>query len=210
MKGCIILIHGLFMNNLVMNYLRINLQNKGYYTLSFSYPTIRNSMQENTANLAKFIELQDFNKKYENLPLHFVGHSLGGLLIRLLYEEYPHFFTGRIVTLGTPHQGSLIADLLQKNHFSNKLLSRAYLHSLDGNLPPWKGIVDLGSIAGTRAIGIGNLFNLPEPNDGTVLEEETKLINMRDHTSINCSHTTLIYSRKVCNKIDNFLQHGHF
>lgn len=205
-KEKVILVHGLFMHGIIMQYLEKKLLALGYDVVCFSYPSIRNSMAENTELLVQF--MQQYCRTDETC--HFVGHSLGGLLIRLAYERVPQFFTGRIVTLGTPHNGSLVADRVA-NDIHESILGGAYENALDGELPAWRGEVELGSIAGSQCIGIGMaLKSLPKPNDGTVSVEETRLQAQKDHLSLPVSHTALVFSQRSVKAIDDFLQNGYF
>jgi hypothetical protein len=91
-----------------------------------------------------------------------------------------------------------------------RLLGRS-LMPLTGDLPPWSGSRELGSIAGTLSAGVGRLVRgLPRPNDGTVVESETRLENMTDHLLIHTSHTALLASKNVAEQTILFLQHGRF
>lgn len=205
-KEKVFLIHGLFMNGAIMRYLEKQLQQRGYEVIVFSYRTIKHPLHENA------ILLQDFVKHHHQSGdiCHFVGHSLGGLLIRLAYELSPVYFTGRIVTIGTPHNGSHVAHRVAHDIYRD-ILGKAYEDALDGDLPTWQGTVDLGSIAGSKCVGIGMAMrDLEKPNDGTVAVAETQLKHQTDHIQIPLSHTALVFSQRVAKQVDNFLKHGQF
>ncbi len=205
-KERIILVHGLFMHAVVMQYLYRQLTALGYEVNCFSYHSVKNTMEENTNELLQFVQ-----QHYQAGDVcHFVGHSLGGLLIRLAYEKAPEYFTGRIVTLGTPHKGSLVAKRVAED-IHERILGGSYANALDGELPKWSGEVELGSIAGNKCIGIGMaMSSLPKPNDGTVSVFETQLDNQTDSVSLPLSHTALVYSKRVVKAIDTFLRKGCF
>ncbi len=201
----IILIHGLFFHGSLLFYADNKLEKFNYDVLRFSYKTTTKTMTENADLLIKFVQ----ENTVPGETVHFVAHSLGGILVRKAYQKNPQMFTGRIVTLGTPHQGSLVAKTAQKIH--ERILGGSFKDALDGNIPKWDGKVDLGSIAGSANIGIGQVFNkLEQPSDGTVSVSETKLENMTDHIQIKTSHTTLLYSKMAFHQIDYFLQNGKF
>ncbi len=206
MKEKLFLIHGLFMHGTIMQYMQRHLEKCGYDVQVFSYRTVSRPLHHNAELLVDFIK----EKRQANDTCHFVGHSLGGLLIRLAYELSPEDFTGRIVTVGTPHNGSEVAHRVAHDiHLG--ILGGAYEDALDGDLPAWDGKVELGSIAGNKCIGIGMaLRDLEKPNDGTVTVTETKLINQTDHIELPMSHTALVYSKQVIQQTDYFLQNGKF
>ncbi|MDP8185969.1 lipase family alpha/beta hydrolase [Phocoenobacter skyensis] len=200
------LIHGLFMNSIIMQYMRYHLSRSGYDVQLFSYPSTRRSLQYNAEQLLDFVKQQCQQEEI----CHFVGHSLGGLLIRLGYNYAPQYFNGRIVTLGTPHKGSEVAQHIA-DHIPFNILGHSYKNALDGHLPLWQGNIELGSIAGTKCIGIGSIFQeLDKPNDGTVSLAETMLENQTDHIELPLSHTTLLYSKQVIYQTDYFLKNGRF
>lgn len=185
------------------------LREKGYQAICFSYHSIR----DNTDTIIQ--QLHRCTVNLETETLHFVGHSLGGLLIQRLFEAYPEQRPGRVVALGTPFAGSIVARRLYVHSSGRHLLGR----SAEGGLliesaPPWRHTQALGIIAGTRPGDIGRLIRLitpvPSPSDGTVSVAETKLAGMADHCSIDASHTGLPFSTLAAHQIDAFLKYGHF
>lgn len=205
-KPKLFLIHGLFMHGHIMKYMAIQLTKCGYDVHTFSYKSIGKPMAENAAALIDFIR----ENSNTDETCHFVGHSLGGLLIRLAYQQAPDLFTGRVVTLGTPHNGSLVARRVASDIHA-AILGGAYENALDGDLPPWTGAVELGSIAGTKCIGIGMaLPDLEKPNDGTVSVAETQLTTQADSVNLPLSHTALVYSYRAVAQVDQFLSNGQF
>lgn len=194
------------MHGVVMQYMESQLKQRGYEVYTFSYRSIKYSLSENADKLIAFVE----KNSCETDVKHFVGHSLGGLLIRLAYEKAPHQFNGRIVTVGTPHSGSEVARRVASTLHEN-ILGEAYENALDGDLPTWQGKIELGTIAGTKCIGIGMVLDdLDKPNDGTVTVAETRLKNATDHIELPLSHTALVYSKRVIKQTAHFLQNGRF
>jgi hypothetical protein len=75
----------------------------------------------------------------------------------------------------------------------------------------WSGARDLGIIAGTRAVGLGQLvvrFN--EPSDGSVAVSETRLPGATDHITLPVSHFGMLLSARVAREAGAFLALGHF
>ena len=196
--------HGLWVNGMDMSLLRRRLQSN-YTTYQFSYNSVASTPAENAEKLQKFIS------SIEADSIHFVAHSLGGLVVRYLFDRYPDQKPGRIVTLGTPHRPSHSAFQLSKCMATKFLLGKSINDGLLGEVPDWPSSYELGSIAGTLRFGMGVVIpGLVLPNDGTVSVEETRLEGMSDHLTVACSHLGLLLSSTVFRAIDSFLQNGHF
>ena len=201
----VVLVHGLYMNGMDMSLLRRRLEHAGFNTLRFPYHSLQNTPLENA------LVLQD---RIENIPdpvIHYVCHSLGGLVIRQLFYNFPGQRPGRIVTLGTPHVASSAAQRLYQSAPGRMLLGKSTRHGLLGDVPPWSGSHDLGVIAGTLRLGLGMFVpGIPRPNDGTVAVAETRLSGMTDHISMPVSHFGMLISPAVAGQVVHFLRHGQF
>ncbi len=203
-KEAVVLVHGLWVNGMDMSLLRYRL-GKDYDTFQFSYSSVSHTPAENAQLLNRFIAGID------NKVIHFVGHSLGGLVIRHLFHLFPQQAPGRIATLGTPHNQSHAAKQLSRCSLSRMLLGCSIEDGLLGTVPDWIGERELGSIAGTLRFGMGIIIpGLARPNDGTVSVEETKLKGMRDHLTLPVSHFGLVVSVRVYEAVLCFLRAGKF
>ena len=193
------------MNGLDMGLLQRRLTARGYHTLRFHYPSIRATPAENALQLARHVETT------ANPVIHFVCHSLGGLVLRHLFHLVPEQKPGRVVTLGTPHGYSKAARQLYRTAAGRMLLGKSVDSGLLGGVPAWQGKHELGVIAGTLHLGIGMLIpGIPKPNDGTVAVEETRMDGMKDHITLPVSHTGMLFSRTVYEQTTHFLEHGMF
>jgi pimeloyl-ACP methyl ester carboxylesterase len=201
----VVLVHGLWMNGLEMRLLRRRLQARGYRLYQFHYRTVGRDLADNAARLNRYLVQQ-----VEGETVHLVAHSLGGLVVRRLLHDFPAQRPGRVVTLGTPHQGSYVAGRASRRGVLRRLLGMS-LPALLGEVPPWRADRELGSIAGSLSVGVGWLFRgLPRPNDGTVAAAETMLAGQRDHILLHASHVALLFSRAAAFEVDYFLRHGVF
>lgn len=200
----IVLVHGLWMKGYEMFLLRYRLQQAGYRVYQFSYRSVAHDLVENAWRLNRFLQ------KVEGETVHFVAHSLGGLVVRRLLHDFPEQRPGRIVTLGSPHTGSYVADRLSRMGWFRRLLGYSF-PALTGELFPWHGKRQLGSIAGDLTIGIAQIVQeLDRPNDGTVSVAETRLEGMSDHTVVHASHMALLFSRQAAEQTLHFLRYGNF
>lgn len=210
----VILLHGLYMQAWSLQPLASSLCKFGFYTRCFGYYSVRHPLAIHSQRLYVWLEKQHFDK---DKPLHFVGHSLGGLVIRDFIARYGRvngktegFTIGRVVTIGTPHNGSRSAHRLHP--IVPTFLGKSYLEGLDGRTAPLPNEIQLGVIAGNKSLGLGRvvLQRTKEPNDGTVLVSETKLCNACDHLILPYSHTGMPYTKAVAEQAAYFLEHGYF
>ena len=193
------------MNGLDLSLLRKRLVDAGYEVLRFSYHSVRSTPVENA------LALQTFSETVKSPVIHYVCHSLGGLIVRHLFYNYPQRAPGRVVTLGTPHNASGTAWALTRFAPVRLLLGRSTHQGLLGDVPPWRGTHEIGVIAGTVRFGLGLLVpGIPAPNDGSVAVSETMLSGMADHITVPSSHTGMLFSRTVADQTIYFLRNGHF
>lgn len=205
MPDTVILLHGIWMPARVMGVLAMRVRRCGYRVRVFGYRSLSATLESNAQQLADFIREQD------DAIIHLVGHSLGGLVILQALQAQPDLVSGRIVLLGSPVRGSVVARRLQRSRRLSWMLGRGGHHGLVGDGPAWQGHLQLGVIAGVRSIGIGQIFGgLTGDNDGTVTVAETQLEHASGSLRVNTTHTGLMVSREVANEVCHFLRDGHF
>lgn len=201
----IVLVHGLYMNGLDMVLLGRRLQRAGFTVRRFSCHTLRSSPIENAG------KLHAFSAQIQSPVIHYVCHSLGGLVVRHLFHLYPERKPGRVVTLGTPHSASSAAAALNRIGAGKSLLGKSTERGLDGDVPGWPVERELGVIAGSLRMGLGLLLpGIPKPSDGTVAVSETRVDGMTDHIVLPVSHFGLLVSKTVARQTIHFLRHGNF
>jgi pimeloyl-ACP methyl ester carboxylesterase len=201
----VVLVHGIWMNGWDMSVLRHRLNKAGFNTVRFSYQSVATNLQTNAQRLQQFLNSRN------DASIHMVAHSLGGLLVRQLFHDFPIQKPGRIVTLGTPHRGSYVAKQLKNHLWGRVLLGNSLQHGLLGNAPAWNTQREIGVIAGNRGIGVGKILTrLPKPNDGTVVLEETPLQGMTDYIVLPVNHIGLLFSKSVAEQVVQFLSKGFF
>ena len=186
--------------------LKRRLERRGYHVYACNYPSVRGSLKANAAALAAFLG------RVPGDVVHLVGHSLGGVLIRTMLERKVPARLGRVVCLGSPLRGSRTAARLVRLPGGRWLIGRTLMeHNARGGLDTWRAGVVAGSIAGRMPLGVGRLLGpFPEPNDGTVAVEETRVVGLRDHIVLPVSHVALLWSTQVAEQVEHFLAHGRF
>lgn len=200
----VVILHGLFMNPLVMKPLRNRFRNAGFEASCFGYDTVGETLDVNVEALNDYVNTLDAP------VIHFVGHSMGGLMIRFLFERYPEQKPGAIVSLGTPHQGAHLA-LWLNDTFLSPLLGKSREMGLIKPPGPWTHANPYGSLAGLAPIGpLPLLTGNWTDSDGTVLVSETHLEGQTDHILVPGLHTQLIYSERVFDQAKHFIEHNRF
>lgn len=175
--------------------------------LAFSYPSLAGSMSDHVRSLIDFARAQKTER------LHFVGHSLGGLVVLRALELTADLPPGRAVLLGTPLQGSKAAQgIARLIPFGKALLGAALREEcIDCSPREWSGRREVGVIAGSMGLGLGRLFaQFDADHDGTVMVEETRLPGAKDHIVLATSHTGLVLSAEVAEQVAHFLERGVF
>jgi pimeloyl-ACP methyl ester carboxylesterase len=207
MGEAVVYVHGLWMSGGESLLLRRRLSREfGMNVHPFRYATATSTMTEITSRLQSFV------RGLEASRLHFVGHSLGGLVIYRFLERYPQQPPGRVVFLGTPSVASRAA--VQAAHI--RLVASAMGRPVqDELLRPrdrrWNADRELGIIAGTRALGVGQfLARFEEDCDGTIGVSETQLPGATDHITLPVSHLGMLVSSRVARETGAFLQDGRF
>ena len=135
---------------------------------------------------------------------------MGGLVVRHLFHDYPKQRPGRVVTLGTPHQGSYAARMM---HYSGLgfCVGQALDEGLMGGAPAWTAPNQIGSIAGTLNVGFSLLFpGMPEPADGMIAVVETQLPGMADHLCLPVSHMQMLVDPTTVTQACAFFATGRF
>ncbi|HCB15131.1 MAG TPA: hypothetical protein DEP36_16415 [Gammaproteobacteria bacterium] len=203
-RETVVLVHGLYVHGLWMRLLEYWLEESGYQTVNFSYPSMTRSPAENAEDLHRLLE------RLESPTVHFLAHSMGGLVVRYLFHHYPNQRPGRVVALGTPHQGSYAARIMHQSGLGI-LVGRALERGLLGGAPAWTSPNLLGSIAGTLNIGIGLMFPaMPSPADGMIAVVETQFPGMADHICLPVAHMQMLVDPSTITQSCAFFATGRF
>lgn len=211
-KEMVVLLHGLARTRHSMSRMERALTAAGYTVCSMPYASTEKTVKQMVdEDLIPFLAQCQALKP---VKIHFVTHSLGGIMLRQFFAEHTLDNAGRIVMLGPPNQGSEVVDKLGRftlfrwiNGPAGQQLGTS-CHDLPCQLPIPP--VEVGVIAGTRSInGILSCL-IPGRDDGKVSVERAKLAGMADFVTVPVAHPFLMRNRKVINLTLFFLQNGFF
>jgi pimeloyl-ACP methyl ester carboxylesterase len=212
-RDCVVLLHGLARTSSSMSKMEDALRDEGYATANIDYP----SRDHEIAELAEIAVGQGLAacRATEDLErIHFVTHSLGGILLRQYLSTASIAELGRVVMLGPPNQGSRASDEMQGVPGFDWLNGPAghQLGKGENSVPLALGPVDfeLGVIAGNRSIDPITSAILDNPDDGRVSVEDTKVEGMDDFIVVEHSHAFMMRMRTPIELTKAFLRSGSF
>jgi hypothetical protein len=146
--------------------------------------------------------------------VHFVTHSLGGILVRAYVKSYPPVNLGRVVMLSPPNCGSELVDIFRDHWWFRKFFGpiRHQLGTNAASIPNTLGAVnfELGVITGNRSCNLIGSALIPGPNDGTVSVERTRVEGMRAFLVVPYGHTFIMMRKVVAEQTLQFLRTGYF
>jgi triacylglycerol esterase/lipase EstA (alpha/beta hydrolase family) len=208
----VVLLHGISRTARSFRKMQTTLERSGFATLNLDYASRRKALDALAEDIHPAIEL--FADGLTG-AVHFVCHSMGGLLARVYLARYRPKRLGRVVMLGTPNSGSEIADRLKnfgayRAFFgpAGQQLGTQRNEAIKALFPPVN--YPVGIIAGDRSIYPITSAFLPKPHDGRVSVTNTKLDGMADHIVIRTSHPWLVRHSVAIAQTIAFLKAGKF
>lgn len=213
-KDRVVILHGIAQMAWNMAGVTFFLRRAGFEPVPLSYPSTTKGLDALADWLRK--ELRAKGLWDGTGKVHFVTHSMGGLVVARYLEKYraeiPEDRLGRVVMLAPPHGGSEVADLLHRLGLYRWFYGPAGQElTTEARTDPQAPYYELGIIAGTSGWifpAAGSLFG--GAHDGRVAVERTKLPGMRAHTTIAVSHTMIPWRPAVLRLIAAFLKTGTF
>ena len=158
--------------------------------------------------------IRECESKGELNAVHFVTHSLGGILVRYYFADNDLDLMGRVVMLAPPNQGSNAADALRGLPGYEWLNGPVgdQLGKGEKSVPLQLGTpnFEFAVVAGDRTIDPVTSAVLENPDDGRVSVSDTRLDGMRDFRVVGSSHAFIMQKDEVFTLVNNFLRYGSF
>lgn len=210
-KEIVILLHGLGRTSTSMFFLERALTAEGFEVKNLGYPSRALSIEQITA---EYLEPVVAKALEGSSTVHFVTHSMGGIILRHYLAKHSPDYIGHIVMLAPPNRGSEIIDVLGEYKLFGRTMGPAALQlstSAD-SMPNAIGAIDypVGVIAGNISCNPLSSGLINGENDGKVSVESTRLAGMNDHLIVNTSHTFIMNNGVVVKQTINFLRLGRF
>ena len=206
---CVILLHGLARSAHSMDKMADKLAEHGYKVLNIDYPSRAYSIEE----LAEQT-ITDALKQCQGMPVNFVTHSMGGILVRQFLSKHSIDKLNKVVMLGPPKKGTEIVDKLRHLPGFSFVNGAAGMQLGTGELSVpnqlGKANFDVGIIAGTQSINLLLSSLIPDTDDGKVSVESTKIDGMNDHIEMPTTHVFMMRNDAVIAQVICYLKQGQF
>lgn len=185
------------------------LEAAGYRVVNIGYPSTREPME----TLVELVRDKIVECCGELEQLHFVTHSMGGIVARLYLSEYSPSHRGRVVMLSPPSMGSEVIDAFADSPLLRLLLGPAGMRlgtdsaSIPSRLGPAQ--FELGVITGDRTLNPINSWLIPGPDDGKVAVGRAR-VEGAAFLVVPHTHPFIMNRRDVADQVISFLRDGHF
>jgi pimeloyl-ACP methyl ester carboxylesterase len=201
----VVLVPGLWMPAAAVGLLASRLVAGGYAVHHFAHHG-RSPMEANIERLGRLAR-----ETLGGRPAHYVGHSLGGVLLLEALQRHAELALGNVVLLGAPVRGSLAGRRFARMGLARWMMGSAQRHWAEREAR-WRRPELLGVVAGTLPFGIGRALGdgLPGAHDGVVRVEETTVEGMAARAEVPVGHSMLLVSSRVVRLVERFLAHGSF
>jgi pimeloyl-ACP methyl ester carboxylesterase len=207
----VVLVHGLGRTPASMTVLSSRLEYAGFRVVNIGYPSTSAEFEVLVDSLGAGVDACCASRTGQ---VHFVTHSMGGVLVRAYLSARDSSFEGRVVMLSPPSQGSEVIDAFGDSPLLRAVVGPAGLRlgtdstGIAAELGPID--FDLGIITGDRSINPLGSWLIPGPDDGKVGVARAQLEGAADFIVVPATHTFIMNRGDVADEVIHFLREGEF
>ena len=211
-RECVIVLHGLGRSESSMGNIEKTLIENGYRVWNEPYPSREADIETLAATHVSLGVRQC--EEWKTTAVHFVTHSMGGILVRQYLQSNEIHGLGKIVMLAPPNHGSEVVDHMKDGSVFQEIMGPAgqqlstHKNSIPNSLKPIPGTI--GIIAGSVTSDPWFAWMFTGPNDGKVSVESARLDEMSDFLVVEHGHTFIMNQKDVIEQVLFFLKHGKF
>ena len=207
----VVILHGMKRSASSMGKIENHLKDNGYRTINIDYPSSEQTIEELSEFIHKEISKHYFDKSRK---IHFVTHSMGGILTRYYLKQHRPANLARVVMLAPPNQGTEMSDFLQGTKIFESFFGPAgtQLGTNEKSIIHSLGPVDyeLGVIMGNISLNPIASVVVPGDDDGLVSHERSKVEGMKDSIILRTAHSLIMFNKEAHKQIIHFLIDGKF
>jgi len=211
-QDTVILLHGLNRTHHSFSKMEYSLKENDYNVINVNYPSQHFTVEELVKQYITPV-IHACEKECKT-KIHFVTHSMGGILLRYYLQFNSLQCLGNVVMLGPPNQGSEVVDKL-KNVPGFKMINGPagqQLGTTSSSIPQQLGPVNypVGVITGNRSINPILSCIIPGKDDGKVSLKRARVEGMTDFLVVPYTHTMIMRRRYVIEQTRHFLKNNQF